>query len=107
MNPEQNEYLNFLYSDVTARSYENITLMYEIVMFTLGFGSRLARLLHAYIPNIFKIVAYRPTTFAREIALVLPHLYHSTVVVELYLTILQLPVLSALMMANVKVGAVF
>ena len=73
-------------------------------MFTLSFAPRISRLLQTYIPNIFKIVAYRPTTFAREIAMMLPHFYHSTVLKELFLTIVQMPVLSALMLANLKVN---
>ena len=103
INPEQSEYLTFLYSDVIARSYETCSLMYEIVTFTLSFGSRISRLLQTYIPNIFKIVAFRPTTFAREIAMILPHLYHASVLKELFLAIVQMPVLSALMLTNFKV----
>ena len=80
--------------------------MYEIVTFTLSFGPRISRLLQTYIPNIFKIVAYRPTTFAREIAMILPHLYHVSVLKELFLTIVQMPVLSALMLANFKVDEI-
>ncbi|KAL5267929.1 hypothetical protein ACHWQZ_G004846 [Mnemiopsis leidyi] len=105
LNPEQSEYLTFLYSDVIARSYETCSLMYEIVTFTLSFGPRISRLLQTYIPNIFKIVAYRPTTFAREIAMILPHLYHVSVLKELFLTIVQMPVLSALMLANFKTSS--
>ncbi|XP_063685389.1 uncharacterized protein LOC134819381 isoform X2 [Bolinopsis microptera] len=105
LNPEQNEYMTFLYSDVIAKSYETCSLMYEIIMFTLSFAPRISRLLQTYIPNIFKIVAYRPTTFAREIAMMLPHFYHSTVLKELFITIVQMPVLSALMLANLKTSS--
>ena len=107
LTPEDNEYLIFLYSDVITRSYETVTLMYEIIMMTLRFASRLPRLLQLYIPNIFKILAHRPTTFAREIAMILPHLYHSTVLMELFYSIVQLPVLSAAMLARSEVCSVY
>ena len=101
--PERNEDLLFLYTNLITSSYLTAMTMYEVVMFTLRFSSRLQRLLQSVIPNFFKIIAYRPTTFAREMAMMLPCFYDGSVKKELLLTILFMPVLTATQLDQPKV----
>ena len=54
-----------------------------------------------------QIVAYRPTTFAREISSLLSHLYNPSVLTELFYSVIQLPVLSALMLDKTSVSPAF
>ena len=48
------------------RYYDNQAISFEVIMLSLDFSEQLQTLLSRYYPNLFKILAWQPTTFAKD-----------------------------------------